>query len=176
MAKVYIPCTLEVQLAPDEEHPNGSIVTLKGPGYVELTPELAANPVMKHLAPQSPAEAARTEKLYKAEQDHTKAIADADAELAKTREEVAKAEAEDLAKESEEYAKNAEAAAQAGQVYTEPHPDPAQQVAISITSPTGPVTAGSMTQKADEPGGGPSRPKLDDTHPQGAHGRRASHE
>lgn len=163
MPRVYIPCTLQVQLAGTEENPNGSIVTFNE-GWAELSDDLMQNAVLKHLAPQSEAAGARAEKLFEAQQTRDKAVAEADAALTKAREEAAKEAEEELTKANEEYAKKAEEAAAKGQVYTEPHPDPAVQSAVTMTSQSAPVTANSMATKPAD-GGGSSRPKLEDTPP-----------
>jgi hypothetical protein len=154
-----------------EENPNGSIVTLQ-PGWVELTPELAKNPILAHLMPQSDGEAARMDKAYQAQVDRDKAVADADEALATQREEAQREQLEDMQKASEEYAAEKEKVEATGQMYTEPHPDPEQQHALAITQPSGPVvTAQTMARKegADTQGGpvpsGSSRARLGDTAP-----------
>jgi hypothetical protein len=160
MARVYVPCQLQVQVAPDDDHPNGYIVTLNQ-GYVELPPGLENHPVIKHLMPQSEAAAARQQQLYDAQVAHDAAVAESSGKLYELRSQLQQQETEEMTKAEEEWAQKADEAAAAGVQFTEPHPNPDVQNAVTMTSPSSPVTASSMARVDETEQQSSTRAKLD---------------
>jgi len=148
--RVFVPYDLNVQFGSTKEHPDGRVVQLKK-GLVELDDDVAAHPVVAQLTTQSPGEAARAERLQKAATARDEAIAAAQAKYSEEMMACDKEAQEETAKLTEEWSKRAQAAAEKGEGFSEPHPDPAAANAIAITSQVGPSpVGGALTRTAEE--------------------------
>jgi len=168
MPQVYIPEPgVYVQTAASAEYPGGQVVHLL-PGWNELDPTMAKNPVLAGLVPEDDAAQKRRFQIYQAQQAQAEATSKAQVEYTTEAIKVENEALEAMRKAEEERAKRVEEDKKRGVTRTEPHPDPEAQHAVAITQVPGAhtmVSAAGMVGRA-EPLPAPTPPNvIDNTLP-----------